>query len=258
LSDGPTRLFVDRAFTLHGIGTIATGTLWSGSIGIGDTLLAEPGALEVRVRSVEVHDEAVERAEAGQRVAVALPRVSPRELHRGTALVEPGQYEATYRLDVALDELEPAPARVTAHHGSAATQARLRRRDGHAQLRLAAPLVAAPGDRVLLRAATTVGAGVVLERPREPVAPPASPAPPSPAPDDGRVHLPGGLVLERAEFESARDAVVAECEREGAITLPRARDLLGVSRRTAQAILERLDNDHVTLRIGDARRLRHR
>ncbi|HEV3478461.1 MAG TPA: selenocysteine-specific translation elongation factor [Gaiellaceae bacterium] len=255
---GPTRLFVDRAFTLHGIGTIATGTLWSGSIGAGDTLLAEPGALEVRVRSVEVHDEAVERAEAGQRVAVALPRVSPRELPRGTALVEAGGYEVKHRLDVSLEELEPAPPRVMAHHGSAATPARLRRPGGRAQLRLEAPLVVAPGDRVLLRAGTTVGAGVVLERVRASVTPPAPPAPPLPARDDGRVRLPGGLVLEREEFEAARDVVIAECEQETTITLPRARDLLGVSRKTAQAILERLDNDHVTLRIGDARRLRRR
>ena len=257
-SDEPPRLFVDRAFTLRGLGTIATGTLWSGSIGPGDVLAAEPGDGRVRVRSVEVHDEAVERAEAGQRVAVALPRVSPARLPRGTALVEPGAYAATHRLDVRLEELDPVPLRVTVHHGSAETPARLRRRDGIAQLRLAKPLVAARGDRVLLRARTTLGAGVVLARPEPlPEAPPqvVRPAPP---PDDGRVRLPGGLVLERAELDRARELVVAECEREGTLTLARARDLLGTSRRTAQAILERLDNDHVTLRIGDARRLRTR
>jgi selenocysteine-specific elongation factor len=259
-SDHPTRLFVDRAFTLRGIGTIATGTLWSGSIGPDDTLAAEPGSRQVRVRSVEVHDEPVERAEAGQRVAVALPRVSPRELPRGTALVERGAYRVSYRLDVALQELEAVPARVTAHHGSAETPARLRRRDGRVQLLLAAPLVAAPGDRVLLRAETTVGVGVVLERREpEPVAPQpaARPAPPPP-PDDGRVRLPGGLVLDRGELERARDLVVAECQREGTITLARARDLLGTSRKVAQAILERLDGDRVTVRIGDSRRLRRR
>jgi selenocysteine-specific elongation factor len=257
-SEGPPRLFVDRAFTLRGLGTIATGTLWSGSIGAGDVLAAEPGDGRVRVRSVEVHDEAVERAEAGQRVAVALPRVPPATLPRGTALVEPGAYSVTHRLDIRLEELEPAPLRVTVHHGSAETPARLRRRDGIAQLRLATPLVAAPGDRVLLRAGTTVGAGVVLERP-EPV--PEAPPPVvrrAPPPDDGRVRLPGGLVLERAELDRARELVIAECEREGTVTLARARDLLGTSRRTAQAILERLDNDHVTLRIGDLRRLRTR
>jgi selenocysteine-specific elongation factor len=256
-SDGPTRLFVDRAFTLRGIGTIATGTLWSGSIGPGDVLVAEPGARRVRVRSVEVHDEGVGRAEAGQRVAVALPHVSPTELARGTALVEPGAFRPSYRLDLALEELQRVPASVTAHHGSAATAARIRRREGLAQLRLAEPLVAAAGDRVLLRAETTVGAGTVVPRPeRLPAAPPLA-APPVPPPeDDGRVRLPGGLVLERAEFERARELVVAECRREGTITLARTRDLIGSSRKVAQAVLERLDNDHVTLRIGDARRLR--
>ena len=69
------RLNVDRVFTLHGIGTVATGTLWSGSVGAGDVLRAEPPGIEVRVRSVQVHDEPVERAEAGQRVALALPGV---------------------------------------------------------------------------------------------------------------------------------------------------------------------------------------
>jgi selenocysteine-specific elongation factor len=257
-SNGPTRLFVDRAFTLRGLGTIATGTLWSGSIAAGDTLAAEPGGMRVRVRSVEVHDEAVERADSGQRVAVALPRVSPARLPRGTALVEPGAFQVTYRFDIELDEAEPVPPRVTVHHGSAEVAARVRRRDGVAELRLAAPLVAAPGDRVLLRAGTTVGAGVVLERPEPlPKAPPEI-VRPAARPDDGRVRLPGGLVLERAELDRARELVVTECEREGSITLARTRDLLGTSRRTAQSILERLDNDHVTLRIGDSRRLRAR
>jgi selenocysteine-specific elongation factor len=258
-ADGPTRLFVDRAFTLRGIGTVATGTLWSGSIGPGDLLAAEPGALPVRVRSVEVHDETVERAEAGQRVAVSLPRVPVSSLPRGTALVEPGAYRVSYRLDLALDEVEPVPARVTAHHGSAEVPARIRRRDGVAQLRLSAPLVAVTGDRVLLRAGTTVAGGVILERPEPVAVPPPPPVRPASAPapaDDGRVRLPGGLILDSAELERARHVVVAECERAGTITLARTRDLLGTSRKVAQAILERLDGDKVTLRIGDARRLR--
>ena len=258
-TDGPTRLFLDRAFTLRGIGTVATGTLWSGSIGPGDVLAAEPGALPVRVRSVQVHDEAVARAEAGQRVAVALPRVPVARLPRGTALVEPGAFHVSYRLDLALDEVEPVPARVTAHHGSAEAPARIRRRDGVAELRLSAPLVAMAGDRVLLRAGTTVAGGVILERP-EPVAvaaPPAvRPAPPPSPPDDGRVRLPGGVMLDSTQLERAREVVVAECERAGTITLARTRDVLGTSRKVAQAILERLDGDKVTLRIGDARRLR--
>src|SRR5215213_1218864 len=54
-SEGATRLFVDRAFSLRGIGTVATGTLWSGSVAAGEVLTAEPGGRRVRVRSVQVH-----------------------------------------------------------------------------------------------------------------------------------------------------------------------------------------------------------
>src|SRR5947207_4421684 len=84
-AEGPTRLYVDRAFTLRGIGTVVTGTLWSGSIGEGDELRVEPGGLEARVRSVQVHDRTVERAEAGQRVAVALPGIERDRIARGDA-----------------------------------------------------------------------------------------------------------------------------------------------------------------------------
>jgi selenocysteine-specific elongation factor len=210
------------------------------------------------VRSVEVHDSPVERAEAGQRVAVSLPGVQPRQLPRGTALVEPGAFEPVRRLDVALEELEPLPPRVTAHHGSAATPAQVRRGDGVTQLRLQDQVVAAPGDRLLLRAEKTLGAATVLERATPEPEPAPAPAPRRTLPDDGLVRLPGGLTLDRGEYERARNAVVAECERAGTITLARARDLLGTSRKTAQAILERLDNDHVTLRVGDERRLRRR
>jgi selenocysteine-specific elongation factor len=257
-AEGPTRLFVDRAFSLHGIGTIATGTLWSGSIGRGDVLNAEPAGLQVRVRSVEVHDEAVDRADAGQRVAVALPNVPPARLPRGTALVEPGAFMPSRRFDVSLEELEPIPSRLTAHHGSGVTPARIHRGDGVTQLRLRDPVVAAPGDRVLLRTEKTLGAATVLEHAAPEPKPLATPAPPRILPDDGLVHLPGGLTLARGEYEHARDVVVGECARVGTITLARARDLLGTSRKTAQAILERLDNDHVTLRVGDERRLRRR
>ena len=165
-ADGATRLFVDRVFTLRGIGTVATGTLWSGSVGEGDVLRAEPAGLDVRVRSVQVHDRPVERAEAGQRVAVALPGVERRDLRRGDALVAPGAYPTSYRLDVALDELEAIPdgMRLHVHHGTAEHYARVvRAGERWAQLRLASPAVAARGDRVVLRDRTTVGGGLVLD-----------------------------------------------------------------------------------------------
>lgn len=161
---GAARLYVDRAFTLHGIGTVVTGTLWSGSIGEGDELRAEPGGRSVRVRSVQVHDRPVERAESGQRVAVALPGVERSELRRGDALVAPGAYPTSFRLDVVLEALAEIPSRVHVHHGTAEVPARVVRvGERWAQLRLTRPVVAARGDRVVLRAETTVGGGRVID-----------------------------------------------------------------------------------------------
>ena len=164
--DRPARLFVDRVFTLRGIGTVATGTLWSGWIGEGDELRAEPGSLPVRVRSVQVHDRPVSRAPAGQRVAVSLPGVVRTGLRRGQALIAPGGYPVSYRLDVALEELQPIQdgARLHVHHGTAEIPAVVRRiGDRAAQLRLSSPAVAARGDRVVLRGETTLGGGRVLD-----------------------------------------------------------------------------------------------
>jgi selenocysteine-specific elongation factor len=163
-ADGPARLHVDRSFTLHGIGTIATGTLWSGTIGEGDELRLEPRGKSVRVRSVQVHDRPVPRAEAGQRVAVSLPGVERKELRRGDVLVTPGSARPSFRLDVSLEPLEEIPTRVVLHHGTAETTARVvRAGERFAQLRLSRPVVAARGDRVVLRARTTVGGGAVLD-----------------------------------------------------------------------------------------------
>jgi selenocysteine-specific elongation factor len=193
-AEGATRLFVDRVFTLRGIGTVVTGTLWSGSIGEGDELRAEPADLDVRVRSVQVHDTPVERAAAGQRVAVALPGIERRQLARGDALVEPNAYRVGYRLDVLVEELAEIPdgIRLHVHHGTAEHYARfVRAGPRYAQLRLASPAVAARGDRIVLRERTTVGGAVVLD-----------PAPPRHA-DPGRFEL-----LERGEVAALVHAPV--------------------------------------------------
>ena len=164
--DRPTRLYVDRSLSLPGFGTVLTGTLWSGTVGAGDRLRLEPSGRDVRVRSVQVHDRDVERADAGQRVAVSLPGVERQEVARGEALVEPGAYAVSYRLDVVLRELEPIAdgARLQVHVGTAHVPARVVRvGERHAQLRLAERVVAARGDRFVLRGETTLGGGLVLD-----------------------------------------------------------------------------------------------
>jgi selenocysteine-specific elongation factor len=164
--DAPTRLYVDRSFTVAGFGTVVTGTLWSGSVGTGDQLRLEPSGRDVRVRSVQVHDLDVDRAGAGQRVAVSLPGIERQEVSRGDALVVPGAYPVSYRLDVALDELVPIDdgARVLVHVGTTHVPARVVRAGGSfAQLRVDAPVLAARGDRLILRGETTLGGALVLD-----------------------------------------------------------------------------------------------
>src|SRR3954467_5406572 len=161
--DAPTRLYIDRAFTIDGAGTVITGTLWSGPIPPADELRVEPSGLRTRARSVQVHDLPVDRAEAGQRVAVNLPGIARTELRRGDTLVAPGAYPVSWRLAGALEDLEPVPAAVTVHAGTSDVTARVVREGRYAQLRLREPVVAARGDRIVLRAETTVGGGVCLD-----------------------------------------------------------------------------------------------
>ncbi len=209
---GATRLYADRVFTLRGIGTVVTGTLWSGTVRDGDTLVVEPGLGQVRVRSLQVHDVAVAQAEAGQRVALNVVGLGRAELPRGAALVAEDAFPCSFRLDVTLDLLAPLPdnARLSVHHGTRRIAARVARiGDRFAQLRLQEPVVAARGDRVVLRAETTVGGGAVLD-----------PAPPRHR-DVGRLEA-----LERGDVAATIDGPVHV----GALRHVLGTELLGVER----------------------------
>jgi selenocysteine-specific elongation factor len=156
-------LHVDRSFTIHGAGRVVTGTLWSGSIGRGDELLVLPAGTPARVREVQVHDTQVQRAEAGQRVAVNLRGADP---VRGDVLAaEP--LAATHILDVQLDARIEHGKRVHVHHGTRESAARVAWLGGHFhQLRCEEALVARRGDRIVVRSvapADTLGGGVVLD-----------------------------------------------------------------------------------------------
>jgi selenocysteine-specific elongation factor len=159
---GPPLLHVDRSFTIRGVGTVVTGTLWSGSMGRGDVLALLPAGRPVRVRGVEVHDEAVERAGAGQRVALNLAGVDRRAVSRGDVLAAPGTVEATTIVDAALSLRHAEHAmRVHVHHGTREAPARLAALGADLwQLRLERPLLARAGDHVVVR---SLGGGVLLD-----------------------------------------------------------------------------------------------
>jgi selenocysteine-specific elongation factor len=172
----PARLHVDRVFTIRGAGTVVTGTLWSGEIGRGDDLTVLPEGRRVRVRGVQVHDTPLDRAPAGQRVAVNLVGAAVDEIERGDVLVGAGtEVRASYRVDAELEfaaDAEPEPgSRAQIHHGTREAPARLTWLGGRFwQVRLERPIVPATGDRLVVRRIAppdTLGGGRVLDpRPR--------------------------------------------------------------------------------------------
>jgi len=168
---GPARLHVDRVFTIRGAGTVVTGTLWSGSVGRGDEVELLPSGRRARVRGVQVHDEPLDRAAAGQRVAVNLTSVAVADVDRGDVLVAADSgVRPTYLIDAQLDLGEhdlDSGDRVHVHHGTRETPARVAWLGGPFwQLRLEQPLVPAAGDRFVIRRIAppdTLGGGVVLD-----------------------------------------------------------------------------------------------
>ena len=174
------RLPIDRVFTMKGHGTVITGTTIAGTVAKEDEVEVFPLGKRARVRNVQVHDQSVDRALAGQRTALNLAGVEKETLARGMMLAAPGLLRAMSRLDVQLNLLPSAKplkdrARVHFHCYSAEMIAEVALIDrkqvkpgesAFAQLRLVEPLVVVPGDRFIIRQFSpviTIGGGVVLD-----------------------------------------------------------------------------------------------
>ena len=171
-SAGDTRLHVDRVFSVPGSGTVVTGTLWSGQVARSDRVRLLPGTRRARAREVQVHDHAVEKATAGQRVAVNLAGLRHDQVARGDVLVDAASgLSETFLLDAELSFDSPeepeSGVRVQVHHGTRETPARLTWLGGPFwQIRLERPLIPAENDRFVLRGIAppdTLGGGRVLD-----------------------------------------------------------------------------------------------
>jgi selenocysteine-specific elongation factor len=174
------RLPIDRVFTMKGFGTVITGTLISSSVRKDDELEVHPSGKRLRVRGVQVHGAAAEKAIAGQRTALNLAGVEVSELARGMMLTPAGLFRPTTQVSVDLNLLPSAKplrdrARVHLHAFTAETIAEVSLLEGRqlkpgqsglARLKLDAPLLLLPGDRFIVRQFSpviTIGGGVVLD-----------------------------------------------------------------------------------------------
>lgn len=103
--DGIFRLPVDRVFTMKGFGTVVTGTLVSDHIKIGEEVQILPVNIAARIRGIQVHNESVDEAWAGQRTAINLQGIEKTAIDRGNVLVRPQTVQPTQRLDVLVEYL---------------------------------------------------------------------------------------------------------------------------------------------------------
>ena len=174
------RLPVDRVFSMKGFGTVITGSLLSGQVKTGDTIMIYPGRTTSKVRGLQVHNQSVEKALAGQRTAINFQGLEKTSIARGETLALPGTLIPSYMVDVSLVYLSSNKkalknrTRVRFHTGTSEILGNLILLDREeikpgestvAQLRLDAPVSLVKDDRYVIRSYSpvrTIGGGVVL------------------------------------------------------------------------------------------------
>jgi selenocysteine-specific elongation factor len=179
-SNGILRLPIDRVFTMKGFGTVITGTLLSGTISTEQEVAILPKGARTKVRGIQSHNQAAQRAVAGQRTAVNLQGIEKDQLSRGDTIVGPGFFKPTKTLDAKLDLLKQAPrglktgSRVRFYNGTQEAIGRITilgtnqlapGEEAFVQLRLEQPVIIQHGDRYILRFYSpmeTLGGGMVL------------------------------------------------------------------------------------------------
>lgn len=177
----PARLNVDRVFSVKGFGTVVTGTLIEGCLFVGDELISLPSHQKTKIRHIQVHEEDVKSAVAGQRTALNLSNLKVEDISRGDVLTVPDTISLSWMLDAkvnCLKRYEPGIGlweRVRLLVGTREVMARLvpigveklnPGEDGFVQLRLEEQLAVKQGDRFILRGyspVVTIGGGVVLD-----------------------------------------------------------------------------------------------
>jgi selenocysteine-specific elongation factor len=171
---------VDRCFSIKGFGTVVTGSVLSGSVGVGETVERIPGRF-LKIRNIQSHGNKVEQVAAGERAALNLHNITKEEIKRGDVLATPDYFKPTNRLDATLHLLKSAPktlknrVRVRLHLGTKELFARLTLLDqrhllpgesAYVQLHLEKQTATRRRERYVIRQyspAITIGGGIVLD-----------------------------------------------------------------------------------------------
>src|SRR5262245_22909417 len=175
------RLPIDRCFTLHGFGTVVTGTLVSGKIEKEDEVTIYPTGLKTRVRGLQVHSAPTDEALAGQRTAINLPNLEVSQIHRGMEISVPQRFRPVSTCDARIELLATSPISINKkttfrlHYGTSEVVATFRPvgskhiepgASGFARVVLDHPVLALPGDKFIFRQlspAITLGGGTILD-----------------------------------------------------------------------------------------------
>ena len=182
---GKPRLFVDRAFTMRGSGTIVTGTLTGGRFARGDTISLQPQNVPARIRAIQSHNQDQESVGPRTRVALNLPDVCLAEIPRGTLITSTATSASSRSVDLVLRRSARAPraaaralksgSLVQVHYGSGRQTARIlffdrselaAGEEAIARLSFSAPVFVFAGDHLVLRdsaARQTIAGGIVLD-----------------------------------------------------------------------------------------------
>ena len=179
--DSPSRLNIDRVFSVKGFGTIITGTLLEGKIKINDELLIYPKGIKAKIRGIQVHGENVEVAYAGQRTAINISNVKVEEIERGDVLADINSLEESKMLDVKISLVKHTSRelkhwdRLKLYHGTKEILCRAvpldkdyikKNESAYVQLRLEEGIVVKKGDKFVIRTYSpmeTIGGGVIID-----------------------------------------------------------------------------------------------
>ncbi|NTW66237.1 MAG: selenocysteine-specific translation elongation factor, partial [Nitrospirae bacterium] len=178
--NGILRLPIDRVFTMKGFGTVITGTLLSGTISQDQEVDILPKGITTKVRGIQSHNQAAQRAVAGQRTAVNLQGVEKDQISRGDTIVTKGFFKTTRNLDCSLFMLKQATrgiktgTRIRFYNNTQEAIGRVTLvgsselnpgDEGYVQFRLEQPVLIQHGDRFIIRFYSpmeTLGGGMVL------------------------------------------------------------------------------------------------